>query len=230
MFSVSNTFLIVFLLAFPLNVFAAYDTVQFTQTTDIYLGNGLTLQVLSGSKAAEVTVDANSVTFSMESGSTVTVRSYDKKYLTNNLGLHTSCFENYSEITFNSNAVQSFSITPDPGGECETGRIGGQMLSPVPMSEGDEKLDEQTITEERAVTEEKTEEGEVAEGMAPGEALPEGKAEMPDGEETPEPDVVETEEDESEEKAELDSALILSIIAAVVLTGIAAYYFLRKKI
>ena len=223
------TSLIVFLLSLPLNVFAAYDTVQFTQTTDIYLGNGLTLQVLSGSKAAEVTVDANSVTFSMESGSTVTVRSYDKKYLTNNLGLHTSCFENYSEITFNSNAVQSFSITPDPGGECETGRIGGQMLSPVPTSEEDEKLDEQTTTEERAIAEEKSGEGEIAEGLAPGEALVEEKAELPDGEETFEPEAIETKEVKSDEKTELNLALLLSMIAVIVLAGIAAYYFLRKK-
>ena len=71
---------------------AAFDTVQFTETTDIYLENGLTLQVLSGSKVAEMIVGSTSVTFNMESGSTVTVRSYDKKYLTNNLGLHTSCF------------------------------------------------------------------------------------------------------------------------------------------
>jgi len=215
-------FLIIVLLSLPLTTSAAFDTVQFTETTDIYLGNGLILQVLSGSKVAEMTVDSNSVTFN-------TVRSHDKKILTNNLNLHTSCFENYSEVMFNSNATQSFSITPDAGRECEEGRIGGQMVSPVTQLEGDETLDEQTTAKERATTEGKTEEGEITEGMAPGEALPEEKPALPGGKEALKSDALETKEDMSEKKAELDSTLIFGIIAAIVLSGAAAYYFLRKR-
>ena len=56
-------FIIIFLLFLPLLVFVTYNTVQFTEDTTIYFENGLTLQVLAGSKVAEMTVGSTSVTF-----------------------------------------------------------------------------------------------------------------------------------------------------------------------
>ena len=225
-------FVIIFLLSLPFMTSAAFDTVQFTETTDIYLGNGLTLQVLSGSKVAEMTVGSNSVTFNKESGSTVTVRSYDKKYLTNNLGLHTSCLEDYSQVDLTSGVTQTFVITPEPEGICQEeiteddaggySSRSGQMLPHIIPEKGD-------VGDEQTITERKIEEGTPAEGMAPGEALPGEKAALPGVEEAPEPGELETKEDMSEKKVELDSTLIFGIIAAVVLAGIAAYYFLKKK-
>jgi len=214
-------FAIIVLLSLPFTTSAAYDTVQFTETTNIYLGNGLTLQVLSGSKVAEMTVGSTSVTFDMESVSAVTVRSYDKKYLTNNLGIHTSCFEDYSQVSLFSNTTQSFSITPNPVGICEEGSGSGQMLPHIIPEEGD-------VGDEQTITERKIEEGEITEGMAPGKALPEEKEALPGGAETPEPEVVETEEGMPAKKGP-NVALILGIIAVIVFSGVAAYFILGKK-
>jgi len=131
------TFLIVFLLSLPLTVFAAYNTVQFTEDTNIYLGNGLTMRVVSGSQVAEMTVGSASVTFDMESGSTVTVRSYGKKYLPNNLGIQADCLESYSQVSLTSKTTQSFTITPNPIGRCGGGGGGipiSQLGDTIPPS------------------------------------------------------------------------------------------------
>ena len=223
-------FVIIVLLSLPFTTSAAYDTVQFTETTNISLGNGLILQVLAGSKVAEITVSSNSVTFDMESGSTVTVSSYDKKYLTNNLGLHTSCFENYSQIDLTSDNSQSLVITPDPEGICQeesaeddaagySGRS-GQMLPRVTSEEGEAE-------DEQAIAERKIKEGVVTEEVMPGEALPE-EAALFGNEEAPEPEVIETKEGMPAKKSP-NVALILGIISAIILSGAAVFYFLKKK-
>ena len=223
-------FVIIFLLSLPFQILAAYNTVQFTETTDIYLGNGLTLQVLSGSKVAEMTVGSNSVTFDMESGSSVTVRSYDKRYLTNNLGIHTSCLEDYSQIDLSSDITQSLVITPDPEGICQeesaeddaagySGRS-GQMLPRVTSEEGEAE-------DEQAIAERKIKEGVVTEEVMPGEALPE-EAALFGNEEAPEPEVIETKEGMPAKKSP-NVALILGIISAIILSGAAVYFFLKKK-
>ena len=223
-------FVIIFLLSLPFQILAAYNTVQFTETTDIYLGNGLTLQVLSGSKVAEMTVGSNSVTFDMESGSSVTVRSYDKRYLTNNLGIHTSCLEDYSQIDLSSDITQSLVITPDPEGICQeesaeddaagySGRS-GQMPPRVTSEEGEAE-------DEQAIAERKIKEGVVTEEVMPGEALPE-EAALFGNEEAPEPEVIETKEGMPAKKSP-NVALILGIISAIILSGAAVYFFLKKK-
>ena len=215
-------FVIIVILFLPFPISAAYNTVQFTEITDIYLGNGLTLQVLSGSNVAEMTVGSTSVTFDMESGSAVTVRSYDKKYLTNNLGIHTSCLENYSQVSLFSNTTQSFSITPDFGGRCEESSRSSQILSPVSPLEEDGK-EEETVAEKEVGK-------EVGEGeIPPGEAPPEEKVILPREEAASEPEAMGAGEGIPAKKGP-NVALILGIIAVIVFSGVAAYYFLKKKI
>ena len=129
------TGLIVFFLAgillMPLSVFAVYNTVQFTEGAQVYLeGSGLTLGVVSGSQVAEMTVGSTNVTFSMESGSSVTVRSSAKKVLTNNLGIQTSCLDTYSQVTLTSDTTQSFTITPSETVCGGGGGGGGAVVTP----------------------------------------------------------------------------------------------------
>jgi len=47
-------FLVIVLLSLPLTTSAAFNTVQFTETISIYLDNGLTLQVLSGTPIDQI--------------------------------------------------------------------------------------------------------------------------------------------------------------------------------
>ncbi len=137
-------FLILILLFLPLPILAAYNTVQFTEDTYIYLEeNGLRLTAAAGGQVAEMMVDSSSVTFSMEPGSSITVRCSAKKYLNNNLGIQTECHEKYSQVSLTSNTTQSFVITPNPEGRCGGGGGGGAVV----IEEGEEEVTEEAVEE-----------------------------------------------------------------------------------
>ena len=59
-------FILFGLVLMPSSVFAAYNTVQFTEDTNVYLeGSGITLVISSGGEVAGMTVYSTYVSFDM---------------------------------------------------------------------------------------------------------------------------------------------------------------------
>jgi len=126
-------FFIVFLLFLPLTVSAAYNTVQFTEDTNVYLwGIPLNLVISSGAKVAGTTVYSTYVSFDMESGSSVTITSNDRKTLTNSL-VQTTCTETYSRATLTSSQTQTVTVTP--GDTCTIPTPSGGTISPSALGD-----------------------------------------------------------------------------------------------
>ena len=116
-------------LLMPSSVFAAYNTVQFTEGAQVYLeGIPLTLVISSGGNVAGMTVYSTYVSFSMESGSSVTLTSSDRKTLTNTAGVSTNCLEGYSQITLTSTQTETITVTPSD--TCGGGGGGGGGAAP----------------------------------------------------------------------------------------------------
>jgi len=113
----------IFVLLFvPITVSAAYNDLNFAQ--DTYLDvNGITLRILAGSLVEEMVVSDTTVVFTLASGSDVTIRSYDRKVLGNNLGIDLLCGGAYSQISASGALGSSLTITPSTS-VC-TGTVGG---------------------------------------------------------------------------------------------------------
>jgi len=91
---------------------AAYNDVTFSVETPIHIDSlGIDLRVIAGSVAESITVTSSSVSFDMKSGSVVTVRSYDRKVLGNNIGSFV-CTVNKSEVNLTSTATETLTLTP----------------------------------------------------------------------------------------------------------------------
>jgi len=67
--------------------------------------------VIAGSVVENITVTSSSVSFGMKSGSQVTVRSYDRRVLGNNIG-STVCTVNKSETSLTSTQTETLTLTP----------------------------------------------------------------------------------------------------------------------
>ena len=121
-------FLFVLILLIPLIVLADFNTLQFTENTNVYLlGIPLTLVISSGSEVAGMTVYSTYVSFDMESGSSVTITSNDRKTLSNSL-VQTTCTETYSRVTLTSTQTQTINVTP--GDTCIIPTSGGGVIPP----------------------------------------------------------------------------------------------------
>lgn len=93
-------------------VWAAYNDVTFSEETPIHIDAlNIDLRVVAGGEVASTTVTSNSVSFGMESGSHVTVRSYDRRVLGSDIG-STVCTVNKSETSLTSTQTETLTLTP----------------------------------------------------------------------------------------------------------------------
>lgn len=90
---------------------AASNSVTFSAETILLVG-GQKLYVLAGGTAASYSVGLNSVSFYMENGSSITVRSLGKKVMSSTIAGAYSCASTYSEVSLASTATQTLTITP----------------------------------------------------------------------------------------------------------------------
>lgn len=98
-------------LLLPLLSLAVFDDVQFPQDTNIYLADpGITIVVKAGSKVASFTVYSDHLNIGFESGSQITLISYDRKTFSNSMGQKTICYSSYSELTLSSTSTQNTNI------------------------------------------------------------------------------------------------------------------------
>lgn len=94
---------------------AAYNDVTFSADTLVYIpGLGINLTIVSGSKVASFVVNAASIDFNMESGSTVQVRSTTRNNLSG-VGAGMQCSTNYSEIGKDALSTITWTVTPSSG-------------------------------------------------------------------------------------------------------------------
>jgi len=105
-------------LLMPLSAFAAWNTVHFTEDTNVVLGNATTLVVSSGGYIEAMRVYEDYVEFDMLSGSSVIVTSNDRYTLTNTLSAEVECTASYSRISLTSSAVATEIVTVTPGSVC----------------------------------------------------------------------------------------------------------------
>lgn len=85
--------------------------VSFSATTDVVLDTqGITVQVLVDSEATTFTVSADTITAVVPSSSTLSVRSTDKREMTNNGSLTTACYPTFSQLTVT--GPKTVTITP----------------------------------------------------------------------------------------------------------------------
>ena len=113
------------------SVSAVSNAVVFNEDVLIYISDlGINLTVISGSQVAGFTVNTGSVSFDMENGSNLEIRSYDRKDLSNSLGLSVSCGGSYSSLTLNSGITQTLTITPSAS-NCVVAGSGGSYSDKV---------------------------------------------------------------------------------------------------
>lgn len=113
-------FLIAIFLLLPLVSSAAYNDVQFPQDTNVYLSNpGITIIVKAGSNVASFTVYSDHLNIGFESGSQITLISYDRKTFSNSMSTNTVCHPSYSELTLSSASTQNTDIYIS--GDCSLG-------------------------------------------------------------------------------------------------------------
>lgn len=124
----------VFIVATSPGVFAAYDSVTFTQDTTVYLSDlGINLVVVAGSRVSQMHVMPRSVEFILDAGSQVTVRSYDL-YSLDNAVKQTTCGGEYSEVYLPSDTWKTLLIAPSLS-RCSGSSGGGQAVRPAPSQE-----------------------------------------------------------------------------------------------
>lgn len=116
----------------PVDVLGAHDTVTFDAATDLYFwGVPATVSVSSGGEVAGFTINSASLDLDMESGSTITLTSTDKKIMTSNLGTKASCGTDSSVLSVSSGSTQGISIDisvntcPSGSAVVSTGGTGG---------------------------------------------------------------------------------------------------------
>ncbi|OHB17882.1 MAG: hypothetical protein A2913_01225 [Parcubacteria group bacterium RIFCSPLOWO2_01_FULL_40_65] len=121
-------FLVLFLFLIPGLVLAA--AVTFSEDTTINLSVGGTstdFTIVGGSSADEITTETSILTFKISGGQTFTLRSTDRKILTNDGGLSQNCPSNYSEISMTlptGSGQRTIKVTPSSS-NCSTLTGGG---------------------------------------------------------------------------------------------------------
>ena len=116
---------------------AASDDITFGAETTLIVG-GQTLYVLNGGTAASYSIGASSVSFYMEDGSSITVRSLGKKVMDTTPSGAYSCSATFSTASLTSTATETFTITPSDttcsvpaGGGAGSVSGGGTTVTPV---------------------------------------------------------------------------------------------------
>jgi len=104
-------------LLMPLSALAAYNTVTFTEDTNIVLGS-TTLYISSGGEIQAMRTYSTYVEFDMLDGSSVTVNSSDKYALSNDLGVEEDCTATYSRVALSSASTQTITVTPGSSDVC----------------------------------------------------------------------------------------------------------------
>jgi len=147
-------FLLIFavsLLGWPMFAFAV-DEVSFSADTNILLGNGITLKIMSSSLCDSMVVGTSNVTLTLSTNSHVDLRSYDRYLLSNSLVTTTSCQDDpaYSKINFTGQAT-TVSVEITPSSACATwgswntggggGGGGGAIESVLPKTTTTGKVD-----------------------------------------------------------------------------------------
>ncbi len=112
-------------LGVPLATYAAANDVTFSDDVTLYFPSvsGVTLMVLGGSTAESYTVSDESVSFTMQDTSSVSVRSLAGKQLSVNIGTF-SCGGGFSSASRTSTAAETFTITVS-NTDCVEPRGGG---------------------------------------------------------------------------------------------------------
>lgn len=131
----------------PMMVFAAWDTLQFPQDTNIFLsGPNVTLVVSAGSKVESMSVGTDSLSLTgayvdANNKSSITFTSTQRPIMDNTLGLATSCGGESSSLTITWGAATPATVTVSIGGTCITvggpipGGGGGGFAGPPVVSE-----------------------------------------------------------------------------------------------
>jgi len=99
-------------LLMPLSVFGAYDTVHFTENTNVVLGNGTTLVITAGGDVESMTVGDDDVVFVMKANSSVTVTSYNRYTLANTPDTTVECAASHSRVILSSSGDETITVTP----------------------------------------------------------------------------------------------------------------------
>lgn len=121
-------FLVLSLFLVPAMVSAA--TVTFSEDTTINLtvgGTSTDFTIVGGSGADEITTETSALTFKISGGQTFTLRSADRKILTNDGGLDQNCPSSYSEISItlpSGSGARTIKVTPSSS-NCSTLTGGG---------------------------------------------------------------------------------------------------------
>jgi len=102
----------------PLSALAAWNTVVFTEDTNVVLGNGTTLVISSGGDIEAMRIYSTYVEFDMLSGSNVIVTSNNRYTLANTLNAGVVCESTYSRISLSSSAATTETVTVTPGDIC----------------------------------------------------------------------------------------------------------------
>lgn len=125
-------FTLLVLLFLPSLVLAAND-LSFDADTNIYLsGSNITVVVESGSVVDSITVNPTSLDVVFSSGSSIRIKSNERRYLTNNL-VSTICGDTYSYILLTSSTNQTVTVTPSSD-ICPV-TAGSAAPSPTPVPE-----------------------------------------------------------------------------------------------
>ena len=111
------TFILFSVLLMPLSASAAYNTVTFTEDTNIVLGS-TTLTISSGGNVEAMRIYTTYVEFDMLDGSSVTISSADRYALANPLGVEEDCTATYSRISLSSATTQTMTVTPGSSDTC----------------------------------------------------------------------------------------------------------------
>jgi hypothetical protein len=109
---------------------AAHDAVYFSVDTTLPIETlGINLTILAGGEVAAFTTGASSISFDLESGSSLVVKSTDRRTLTNSL-VTTNCTDDYSSVTLTSTSTQTVTVTPTAANCTKTtGQVGGSSGS-----------------------------------------------------------------------------------------------------
>ena len=120
---------------------AAFNDVVFSDNAVIHIDSlGIDLTVVSVRNVAGVSVAADSVSFDMMNGSSITVRSYGMNQLGNDIGTFT-CYPGLSEVTLSSTQTETLTLTPTSAtctapssGGGGGGGGGGGYVAPAPVT------------------------------------------------------------------------------------------------
>lgn len=105
-------------MALPHRTFAAFNDVQLTADTTLQ-ANGVSIIALSGANVASLATDGTTIDIGLESGSTITLRSDDKRALTASPAIATyTCESSSSQIIFSGSSTQTITVSVSAASGC----------------------------------------------------------------------------------------------------------------